>query len=68
MKTQRFSGAFVVRLGADSDVESRRVEGVVEHVESGRSSQFQSVEALLEFLDGEQKKIQQIRSLCRRGC
>lgn len=43
-------GAFVVQLRADTQVETGRFAGRVEHILSGQATHFQSVEALLEFI------------------
>lgn len=43
-------GAFVVQLRSDSDVPGRRLRGRVEHVKSGRSEQFASLDRLLAFM------------------
>jgi hypothetical protein len=42
--------AFVVRLHADFDPADERVSGLVEHVVSNACVEFQSVEALLRFM------------------
>lgn len=43
-------GTFVIQLRSDSDVEERRLGGRVEHVMSGESEPFVSLEALLGFM------------------
>jgi hypothetical protein len=42
--------AFVLQLSADAEIASRRLAGRVEHVTSGESTHFQSLEQLLGFL------------------
>jgi hypothetical protein len=42
--------AFVVRLYADVEVASGRLQGQVEHLVSGEGSEFRSVEDLLRFI------------------
>ena len=42
--------AFVIRLDPNSDIESGRIEGKVEHVASFRTKRFHSLEELLSFL------------------
>jgi len=41
---------FVIQLGSDSDLPRRRVRGRVEHVVSGDSEPFTSLESLLAFM------------------
>ena len=43
-------GTFVVQLRAGSDVSQRQLSGRVEHVVSGESEPFASLEALLAFM------------------
>lgn len=45
--------AFVVQLSADADLAARRVSGRVEHVVSGASARFHSLEQLLHFLSAQ---------------
>jgi len=42
--------AFVVQFRAEADVERGRFEGRVEHVMSGQSSRFHSLDELLVFM------------------
>ena len=42
--------AFVVQLGTDSDLPARRLRGRVEHVTSGRSERFGSLDELIAFI------------------
>jgi len=42
--------AFVLQLSADADLAARRVAGRVEHVTSGESTHFASLDQLLGFL------------------
>ena len=42
--------AFVVQLSAASDLQRRRLSGRIEHVVSGTSTHFRSLEQLLEFI------------------
>jgi hypothetical protein len=44
------TGAFVLQLGPEADLEAGRVEGRVEHVATMRSARFRSLEQLLAFL------------------
>jgi hypothetical protein len=44
------AGMFVVHLRSDSDVSRQHLVGRVEHVMSGDSQPFGSVDALLEFM------------------
>jgi hypothetical protein len=44
--------AFVVHLGAGGGPRRRRFQGRVEHLPSGRTAYFSSLEGLLEFLAG----------------
>jgi hypothetical protein len=44
--------AFVVQLAADADPRRHRLTGRVEHVVSGASTHFQSLEQLLAFIAG----------------
>ncbi len=44
------SRAFVLQIRADSRVENGHLAGRVEHVVSGRSAHFQSVDELLTFM------------------
>lgn len=43
--------AFVVQLGADTQISNGRCVGRVEHVVSGQATQFESCEELLAFFD-----------------
>ncbi len=43
-------GTFVIQLRSDSDLERRQLSGRVEHVMSGESEPFASLDALLSFL------------------
>lgn len=43
-------GAFVVQLRSDSDPSKRRLRGRVEHVMSGQSEPFTSLNGLLTFI------------------
>jgi hypothetical protein len=43
-------GAFVVRLGPQTDPSRRRFEGSVEEVDTGKRSKFRSTDELLGFL------------------
>ncbi len=42
--------AFVVQFHPDTDIETGRMSGRVEHVVSGRAMRFDSLEALLAFI------------------
>ena len=42
--------AFVVQFGQETEVEQGHFVGRVEHVVSGKSQRFQSLEELLEFI------------------
>ena len=44
-------GIFVIHVRSDSDPARRHLVGRVEHVKSGDSEQFASLEALLAFVD-----------------
>ncbi|MEW6268822.1 MAG: hypothetical protein AB1689_05940 [Thermodesulfobacteriota bacterium] len=44
--------AFVVQLSAEADPGTRRLSGRVEHVVSGESVRFESLEQLLAFIAG----------------
>ena len=44
------AATFVVQLGTDSDLTTRRLRGRVEHVTSGRSDRFGSLDELLTFM------------------
>jgi hypothetical protein len=44
--------AFVVHLGAGGGPRRRRFQGRVEHLPSGRTAYFSSLEGLLQFLAG----------------
>jgi hypothetical protein len=57
-RSNKLSGAFVLRLRLETEC-NERIEGVVEHVESGRALQFQSLSDLLEFLTEEMSKARQ---------
>ncbi|ETX05535.1 MAG: hypothetical protein ETSY2_22400 [Candidatus Entotheonella gemina] len=46
------SRAFVLQIRADSRVENGHLAGRVEHVVSGRTTHFQSVDELLTFIAG----------------
>lgn len=50
VKDLQHQGAFVLQFRAGSDLEARNVEGRVEHVASGESVRFDSVEELLAFM------------------
>ncbi|HTT63944.1 MAG TPA: hypothetical protein VMG35_18965 [Bryobacteraceae bacterium] len=41
---------FVIQIRPDADVRAGQLEGRVEHIDSGRSSHFKSVEELVAFL------------------
>jgi hypothetical protein len=43
-------GAFVVRLGPETDLAKQRFEGWVEEVDSGKEIRFRSTEDLIAFL------------------
>lgn len=43
-------GAFVVQLHSDAEVELRRISGRIEHLMSGDSAPFASLEAMLAFM------------------
>jgi hypothetical protein len=43
-------GAFVLRLGVESDVEKQQFAGWIEEVDTGREIRFRSTEELLRFL------------------
>ena len=43
-------GAFVVQLRSDADVTGRRICGRIEHLMSGDSAPFTSLEMLLSFM------------------
>ena len=58
-RSGKLSGAFVLRLRLETHC-NERLEGVVEHVESGRALRFQSLADLLDFLSEEM-------SLARQG-
>ena len=53
MKKTPINGAFVLKLGLESEVTQGKVEGTVEHIESGRTLRFQSLNELLGFLTEE---------------
>jgi len=42
--------AFVIRLRHEPDLQNGRIEGRIEHIDSGRVAHFQTVEELLDFL------------------
>jgi len=44
------SAAFVIQLGTDSDLTTRRLRGRVEHVTSGHSDRFGSLDELIAFI------------------
>jgi hypothetical protein len=46
-----FAGAFVIQLHTDADVKEHRLAGRVEHVRTGDSALFGSLEDLLRFMD-----------------
>jgi hypothetical protein len=43
-------GVFVVQLRTDSDLAARRICGRIEHVTSGRSDRFASLDELIAFM------------------
>jgi len=45
------AGTFVIQLRSDSDLARRDVRGRVEHVVSGHSEPFLSLDALLAFME-----------------
>ena len=44
------AAAFLVQLGSDSDLTTRRLRGRIEHVTSGRSDRFGSIDELIAFM------------------
>jgi hypothetical protein len=46
----QYAGAFVVQFRAGTDFDADRVEGRVEHIASGRTACFESLEDLVAFL------------------
>ena len=46
-----FAGAFVIQLHVDADVKEHRLAGRVEHVRTGDSALFGSLDDLLRFMD-----------------
>jgi hypothetical protein len=50
MQGLQHDGAFVVQIGDCVDFETDRVEGRVEHVASGRTMRFESINELLTFM------------------
>lgn len=44
------AAAFVIQLGTDSDLPTRRLCGRVEHLVSGRSDRFGSLDELIAFM------------------
>jgi len=49
--------AFVVQFHADTELETDRVSGRVEHVVSGQAIAFSSLEALLAFMNKVLRKV-----------
>ena len=43
-------GAFVVQLHSDAEIELERISGRIEHLKSGDSAPFASLEAMLAFM------------------
>jgi hypothetical protein len=50
MNGLQHAGAFVLQFRAESDFESGRIEGRVEHIASGQTARFDSAAALLAIL------------------
>lgn len=50
-------GSFVIKFPADSDVDSGRFSGRIEHVGSGQTARFDSPAELFEFLHGVLRKV-----------
>ena len=59
MNTLQHVGAFVVQFRSESVLEGKPLAGRIEHVTSGRTATFHSLEALMEALD---RVINEVRS------
>lgn len=51
MEGWQYKGAFVIQFRTDTDIETGRIAGRVEHVASSRSIRFESLAELLVFID-----------------
>ena len=58
MNGWQHKGAFVVRFQAETDVTARVFKGRIEHVASGDSAHFNSLDELQKFLDRTLRKVQ----------
>jgi hypothetical protein len=50
MNGWQYRGSFVIKFREDTDVDSGRFSGRIEHVGSGQTAHFDSAEQLYEFL------------------
>ncbi len=50
MNRMQHAGAFVVQFRAGTDFDAGRVEGRVEHVATGRTARFESLQELLSII------------------
>jgi hypothetical protein len=47
----QYRGSFVIKFSADTNPEEGRFTGRVEHVASGKTTRFESADALVKFLN-----------------
>jgi len=52
MSGWQHKAAFVIQLRPETDIETGRFEGRVEHISSTRARRFHSLDELLEFIAG----------------
>lgn len=64
MQYRKFGGVFVVRVLAGPDTPVNKVRGSVEHVESGRTVYFESMEGLSGVLEDEVRVICEVSPTC----
>jgi hypothetical protein len=64
MQFRKFGGIFVVRMLAGPDTPVNKVRGSVEHVESGRTVYFESMEGLCGVLEDEVRVICEVSQPC----
>jgi hypothetical protein len=50
MKRLQYKTAFVIRFDSNTDIESGRIEGKVEHVASYKTTRFHCLDELLSFV------------------
>ncbi len=52
MKGWQYKAAFVIQFRPETDIETRRLEGRVEHIASTKATRFHSLDELLAFIAG----------------